>query len=114
MSKISKDKRFDVLTQYNGRCAYCAKFGELTIDHLIPVSRGGRSVYHNLAPACVDCNQAKDDMTVDEFRKEIRIRKLMLSFNRNLKQPLVARQSIHWQRVVKRFETPVVFWLDNH
>ncbi len=45
-----------------GRCAYCGgqfKPSELTMDHLIPLVRGGRSVKENLVPACKECNNKK-------------------------------------------------------
>lgn len=45
-----------------GRCHYCGqsfKPADLTMDHLIPVVRGGRSVKENLVPACKDCNNQK-------------------------------------------------------
>ena len=46
----------------SGLCYYCgAKCGpgELTMDHKIPVSRGGRSEKENLVPACKECNNKK-------------------------------------------------------
>ncbi len=45
-----------------GLCHHCGgKFEkkELTMDHLIPVARGGRSVKGNVVPACRACNQAR-------------------------------------------------------
>ncbi len=45
-----------------GVCYYCGrKFrpAELTMDHLIPIARGGRSVQGNLVPACKECNNKK-------------------------------------------------------
>ena len=46
----------------SGICHYCGgKFppAELTMDHLIPISRGGRSVHGNLVPCCKECNNRK-------------------------------------------------------
>jgi 5-methylcytosine-specific restriction enzyme A len=46
----------------SGLCYYCGrKFpaGELTMDHLVPVIRGGRSVRSNIVPACKECNSKK-------------------------------------------------------
>ncbi len=46
----------------HGRCYYCGrrvKPSELTMDHLIPLARGGRSVRENLVPACKECNNKK-------------------------------------------------------
>ncbi|WPD21206.1 MAG: HNH endonuclease [Candidatus Electrothrix scaldis] len=45
-----------------GICHYCQqKFpvNELTMDHVIPLSRGGRSTKGNLVPCCKKCNTAK-------------------------------------------------------
>ncbi len=45
-----------------GLCHYCGlKFPatELTMDHLVPVSRGGKSSRGNVVPACKECNNKK-------------------------------------------------------
>ena len=45
-----------------GICHYCGgKFprDELTLDHIIPVSRGGRSIKSNCVPCCKQCNNEK-------------------------------------------------------
>jgi len=50
-------------------CMYCgAQFSahQLTRDHVIPASRGGRSVWENCVTACRTCNQRKDDRTPEE------------------------------------------------
>ena len=44
------------------RCGYCEQLTparELTMDHRVPLVRGGRSVRSNLVPACRACNAAK-------------------------------------------------------
>ena len=45
-----------------GRCYHCGGTfppGELTMDHLIPLIRGGRSIKANVKPSCRGCNQSK-------------------------------------------------------
>lgn len=42
-----------------------------TVDHRIPVCRGGTSDWDNLALACRDCNEFKGDMTVAEFEAAV-------------------------------------------
>jgi 5-methylcytosine-specific restriction protein A len=45
-----------------GICHYCQRtflVKELTMDHIIPLSRGGRSTKSNLVPCCKECNTAK-------------------------------------------------------
>lgn len=54
----------------NKTCAYCfvkLKLSEVTIDHIIPKSRGGLHEPSNWAFACKKCNDAKADMTPEEF-----------------------------------------------
>lgn len=50
----------------NGVCYYCEqKFAaqELTMDHKIPLSRGGKSAKGNVVPSCKTCNTAKKNRT---------------------------------------------------
>jgi 5-methylcytosine-specific restriction endonuclease McrA len=45
-----------------GACWYCGLqvgFKNLTMDHVIPLSRGGRSTKDNLVPCCKECNNKK-------------------------------------------------------
>jgi 5-methylcytosine-specific restriction endonuclease McrA len=52
-------------------CFYC---GEVTqhLDHVIPISRGGRHSLGNLVPACAYCNLQKSDRFITEWQKAIR------------------------------------------
>ena len=58
-----------------GVCHYCGrKFpaSELTMDHLVPLSRGGRSTKGNIVPCCKACNNSKKyTMPVDEILSEL-------------------------------------------
>ena len=52
-----------------GECHYChRKVGaeNLTLDHVVPVSRGGRSTRGNCVPCCKECNSAKKSYTPAE------------------------------------------------
>ena len=42
-----------------------------TVDHVIPLSRGGSNFWQNKVWACSDCNYIKGDMTLEEFRAEL-------------------------------------------
>lgn len=53
-----------------GICHYCgAKVPpkELTLDHLVPVGRGGKSTRGNCVPACKDCNNRKRHLLPTEW-----------------------------------------------
>ena len=54
--------------QYGNLCAYCGRSGPLTVDHRLPLSRGGRNVIANVLPACKSCNSRKHTRTEKEFR----------------------------------------------
>ncbi len=54
----------------SGECYYCGRKFEqkdLTMDHKIPLSRGGRSSKDNLVPACKECNNAKKNLLPAEW-----------------------------------------------
>jgi len=61
-----------VLTRYNifkrdhNQCQYCGTEKNLTLDHLIPRSKGGKSSWKNLVTACKTCNARKGDNTLIE------------------------------------------------
>ncbi|MEV6024830.1 HNH endonuclease [Streptomyces sp. NPDC052036] len=55
--------------RYEDGCAYCGERSpSLHQEHVIPISRGGADGIGNLVPACPDCNLAKGDRTVMEWR----------------------------------------------
>lgn len=51
-----------VVTRFRNACAYCgAQNVKLTMDHVVPLSRGGAHTPANVVPACTPCNSAKCD-----------------------------------------------------
>jgi len=58
-----------------GVCYYCGESfpaNELTMDHIVPIVRGGKSIHGNLVPACKECNNSKKYLLPaewDEFLK---------------------------------------------
>ena len=58
-SKQTKAKRKKLISKFGKRCFWChCKLSEnqLTIDHIIPISKGGSNNLENLLPACFPCN----------------------------------------------------------
>jgi 5-methylcytosine-specific restriction endonuclease McrA len=41
-------------------CTYCGKMTKLTVDHFVPVSKGGNNDINNLIPCCPPCNSSKN------------------------------------------------------
>lgn len=62
-------EEFAALCEANGhRCFYCGLArGEITVDHFVPLSRGGSNWITNIVPACRPCNSRKGAQTGDEF-----------------------------------------------
>ncbi len=66
-----KFNRRNIYARDNNRCQYCGKHfstRELSIDHLIPRSLGGRSVWENVVCACIKCNVRKGGRTPEDAR----------------------------------------------
>ncbi len=54
-------------------CQYCGtESGKLTLDHVVPRSRGGESVWENVVTSCAPCNLRKGDRTLDEVGMRLR------------------------------------------
>ncbi len=61
----------------SGKCYYCSgkfAFKELTMDHRVPLSRGGLSTKDNLVPCCKACNSRKKSMLPLEWEEYLRNR----------------------------------------
>ena len=57
--------RLFVFVRDGGKCVYCGNndLAQLTIDHRVPLSRGGLTNQDNLVTACRSCNQRKGNDT---------------------------------------------------
>lgn len=68
---MNDDIRYNVLKRDNYTCCICgatAKDGaKLEVDHIIPVSRGGKTVMSNLQTLCERCNKGKSNKTNETF-----------------------------------------------
>lgn len=64
-AKLSASLRYDVLKRDNFRCAICGRSAEdgvtLHVDHIKPVSKGGKTEIDNLRTLCDYCNLGKSD-----------------------------------------------------
>ncbi len=75
--KRERDKARDLrATQWwkrrlaKGVCHYCGEavaVKELTMDHIVPVARGGKSTKSNVVPSCKECNNKKKQLLPMEW-----------------------------------------------
>ena len=78
--------RKNVVWRDKNICQYCSKlfsYSELTMDHIIPKSRGGEKSWTNIVTSCKKCNSAKGNRTPQEARMVL------------VQQPKVPKWSIH-------------------
>lgn len=76
----------DCVAEQKGRCHYCLaplrkkpiraeEHLRATIDHVVPLSAGGKNCRGNVVAACQSCNQAKGSMSVEEFGEALERRR---------------------------------------
>lgn len=59
-----------LVRRYRNRCAYCGgNTGGIHMEHVIPISRGGRHAIGNVLPACRTCNLSKGAKLLTEWRR---------------------------------------------
>ena len=58
--------RQNVFKRDGQKCQYCGSSKDLTLDHVIPKSKGGKSTWNNLVTACKKCNSLKGDKSPEE------------------------------------------------
>ena len=60
-----------------GKCEYCGTVVNpkaLTMDHVVPIARGGRSTKGNVVPACKECNNKKKQLLPMEWEEYISLK----------------------------------------
>lgn len=66
--------RANIYARDGRRCQYCGSefpVGELTFDHVVPVSQGGRKDWENIVTACIPCNRRKGGRTPAEAGMQV-------------------------------------------
>jgi 5-methylcytosine-specific restriction endonuclease McrA len=71
---VKNGYRRQVFNKQNGICAMCGKriyFYDFTVDHIIPVSKGGKNTLDNMEAMCYTCNHMKADILKTDFLEHI-------------------------------------------
>lgn len=72
--QFSQTERIKIYNNSKGRCAICGKFVPydiFTIDHIIPLAKGGTNAINNLQVACGVCNLIKQDILPEDLMKKL-------------------------------------------
>ena len=64
--------RFNLFLRDEFRCQYCGSKGDLTFDHVLPRSRGGRTSWDNVVAACSGCNLRKGSASLRQAGMSLR------------------------------------------
>lgn len=98
---ISKRMRFEVLKRDSFTCQYCGKQPPDTVlhlDHIKPVSKGGKNTILNLVTSCVDCNLGKSNVELSddsEIKKQQNQLKLMAEKKSQIELMIKWRESLN-------------------
>lgn len=69
-----KITRRAVFARDGWECQYCGRRGSLTMDHIIPRSKGGETSWENVVACCAGCNRRKGDRSVSQAGMRLRSR----------------------------------------
>lgn len=72
--------RQNVFKRDGFECQYCGTHKDLTLDHIVPSSKGGLHTWTNLVTACKRCNARKGDFTPEEVGMTLRHKPLKPSY----------------------------------
>ncbi len=68
---LNRPTRSQIYKRDKNSCQYCGATTRLTIDHVIPRSKGGQDTWENLVVACSKCNTEKSDKLLENTRLKI-------------------------------------------
>ncbi len=94
--------RKNILLRDRNTCQFCGRVfpsSELTLDHVVPRSRGGHSSWENLVACCYQCNNSKGDRTPEEAGLKLarRPRPFTLHTSRQLMR-LIGHRDERWRK----------------
>lgn len=72
--------RQNIFKRDGNACQYCGSPKDLTLDHVTPRSKGGKSTWDNLVTACRPCNSKKGDFEPHEIGMYLKVRPFKPSF----------------------------------
>jgi 5-methylcytosine-specific restriction endonuclease McrA len=66
--------RYNIFRRDGHKCVYCGTKNNLTLDHVLPRSRGGDNTWKNLVTCCGSCNLRKDNLTPEEANMSMSVK----------------------------------------
>lgn len=91
-----KPSKMGVYRRDGHKCQYCGSTRSLTIDHVMPKSRGGEDTWENLVTCCSPCNVRKSNTLLDQTNMKLRT-KPRPPVNK-IYQVVAQSDNLEWQR----------------
>lgn len=66
---LSREDIAEITAAQNGRCAFCSKKQRLSVDHIVPLAKGGQHVRGNIQMLCRPCNSSKGADDQEDFAR---------------------------------------------
>lgn len=119
---LSKKLRFEVFKRDAFTCQYCGKKAPdvvLEVDHIKPVSKGGKNELLNLVTACFECNRGKRNIELSDHQEleiqrkqleELNTKREQMKMMLEWKEELLAFQKEQVKEIEKLFENPFDLW----
>lgn len=94
----TRPSRKSIHLRDGNKCSYCNSKENLTIDHIIPSSRGGGNDFLNLVCCCISCNTKKGNRTPEEANMKM-LKKPTVPFNKIIFSVEVSKDD-EWKQYV--------------
>lgn len=93
-----KINRHRIFRRDEYQCVYCGNKRSLTVDHVIPKSRGGPNTWLNLVTCCSSCNRYKDNKTPEEAGMKLLVKPFEPSIFSNVINPNIEEIWVDFQK----------------
>ena len=70
INDLTMEQWQEILVEHEHKCAYCGRSDvPMTMDHIVPLSKGGLHTKENITTACMSCNSGKKDKSKEEYER---------------------------------------------
>ena len=111
---LSKKLRFEVFKRDSFTCQYCGRKAPdvvLEVDHIQPVSKGGKNEMMNLVTSCRDCNRGKGKRKLSDDSEVLMQRKQLEELNQKREQ---MKMMLEWKAELQKFQDEQVACIEDY